>query len=123
LVDVDSSFGFNTYLFRKETLMPELPIHWLKMNKVPWSPTEINPNAVYMILFFKLRRALILRKDYSVICTMETRKAKQLLSEAKEQGWVGVELPDCKLGDRAVDYPKRADFGYWVEVQTKIDQK
>ena len=62
--------------------MDNLPIHWKKMNRKPYDSKNPDHNAVYAIAFFPLKRALLFRKDYSVLTTMETRKAKQLVDEA-----------------------------------------
>lgn len=97
----------------------ELPFHWKKMNKKPFIVDGPVENNVYMILFFTLKRAVLLRKDYTVISTMETRKAKKLLEEAQEVGWVTVMLKDCELGDRPPNYPKKADIIYWIEVKSE----
>lgn len=97
--------------------MTDLPMHWKKLNKKPFRMHGPVENFVYMIAFFPLKRALLLRKDYTVLCTMETRKAKQLLEEAKEMGWVTVELKDCGLGDRPDHYPKKSEVSYWVEIK------
>lgn len=97
----------------------ELPFHWKKLNKKPFVSNGQVENNVYMILFFDLKRAVLLRKDYTVICTIETRKARLLLEEAQIKKWVNVIIKDCELGDRPPNYPKKSDITYWIEVKNE----
>lgn len=91
--------------------------YWRKYNKNPFdyrNPTM--PNAVYMICFFVRRRAVLLRKDLTVLCTFETRKAKQLIDQAVENRWVGSCYSNWGIGERPTGYPKEADIIHYIEL-------
>jgi CRISPR/Cas system-associated protein Csx1 len=89
--------------------------YWNKYNKIPFNRDNLVENAVYMILFYERKRALLLRKNLTVICTMETRKAKQLIEEAKEKKWITQVSGAIKMV-KYENYPKACDEAFWIEV-------
>ncbi len=93
-----------------------LPLHWIKMHRKPYDPNNYDCDAVYAIGFFTLKRALLFRKDYTVLTTMETRKAKQLVEEAEAAGFCKTKLEKCKLGERPETHPKECDVMYFTEI-------
>ena len=99
----------------------ELPATWEMKACVPFNNKGANPSypkVVYLILFFPRRRAILLRRDYSVIQTMETRYARKLLSEAQEQGWVREHWKNYSGGGRPESYPEEAEIAYWIDVSS-----
>lgn len=96
--------------------MMNLPKHWKMMNREPFNAKDPKPDAVYAIAFFTLKRAILYRRDYTVLTTMETRKARQLIDEAHEAGFTGVFIKGSKLGVRPETHPKESDIMYFTEI-------
>lgn len=90
--------------------------YWKKYNKIPFDYSKPDSNALYMMAFFDRRRAVLIRKDLTVICTFETRKAKQLLDQAIQRKWVSTNFKDCTLGERPEGYPKEANILWYIEI-------
>ena len=94
----------------------ELPKYWKMYGKTPFDYSDPKPNAVYMILFFEGKRSLLLKKDLSVLCTLETRKAKQLLEESIIEGWNSQTFMNSSLGSRSEGYPKLCNSLFYIEL-------
>lgn len=90
--------------------------YWKKYNRKPFDYKDPQPSQIYAILFFSGKRALFIRKDLTVINSFETRKAKQLLSNAIDRHWRTEILSNTKLGGRPEGHPKEADELHYIEV-------
>ena len=88
--------------------------YWQKFNLIPWNSKIENPkDAVYIIILFHRKRALLLRKDLSIIKTFETRKMKNLI-----QHHIKVVKQAClnpTLGERPFGHPKEGEILYWID--------
>ncbi len=96
--------------------MNNLPTHWTKMHRKPYDIKNHDLTAVYAVGFFDLKRALLFNKEYKVLTTMETRKARQLVQEAQEAGFCVTKLENSKLGDRPETHPKLCNLMYFTEI-------
>lgn len=98
----------------------ELPYYW--KTRAPRKPYGFDPkeekSSIYIILFFERRRTLLLSRNYSVLGTMETRYAKKILEEAKENNWVAQNWENYDGGDRPEGYPKKCDTAHWIEIKS-----
>jgi hypothetical protein len=89
-------------------------------NVIPFNykNNTVNKRVVYIFLFFNRKRALLLNRAYELLGTMETRYAKKLIEEAKEQGWISNTWENYDGGSRPKGYPKKCDVAFWTEVKS-----
>lgn len=96
----------------------KLPKFWNMYSKIPYSRKYENEykDVVYAIAFFEKKRALLFRRDYTILGNTETRRAKILIEEAIENMWIEQIFVNARLGDRPEGYPKEAKTLYWINV-------
>lgn len=102
-------------------MVTEITKYWKMKNKIPFGLIEnSDPRlTVYVIAIFRFnkKQALLVNRNLDIISHMETRYAQKLVDEAKENGWISVEMEDTKYGPRDSNYPEIADYVCWVEIK------